>query len=213
MRPSASLYIFLYLAACADVPSPRQPAGADRATAQSFVDQVQWLQKLARTPDDSEALLEATNGIPVTDVLAQHAPLLGNALPDCLVTTPVSATFTDCELGEHFFDGSLSFTRERLSARLVHVFVPGLHEHGATTVEATLTQGASISGSFEVSVVWTSGDEDSTYDAIVRVDELVFDSTGCAIGGAMSVLGSNTVQDSTQTFWFGPNCGDLLVAP
>ncbi len=219
-----TFFVFSYLAtACTEVPNSRLPTSADRNTADILVDQIRSLQSLAAHPDDTAELLEATNGLPATSILASHNFQTQLDLPDCLVTTAESATFTDCQLGNHNLDGSLSFPPGRLSANLVHIIAEP-HENGVSTVQATLEGRTphrlriphglrTLNGTLEVSVIWSSKQGDESYDTLARIEELTLDSSGCPTGGVISVISTSSAADATQTFWFGPSCGDLLVAP
>lgn len=223
VRILTALAAALALSACAatDDSTGQQPNAKERAAATSLVGQLRALDTMSVRPSEAPQVLAASRFAPLVSLLAADGTSI--ALPrrdhagdlrPCLTQTSDTVVYTDCEIGEHVVEGSMSGLGERVKADLVDVFVINPENHGAVTIKATLNaSGDEINGTLEVDVMWTAGNTDSTADASVRFTDVVLDSQGCAISGSISVKGHVGDQsDSSRTLQFGPNCGDLRVA-
>jgi hypothetical protein len=220
---TCALAIALAAVACGDV-RPGLPATvAERLAARDLGHQLGSLVELARSGDQATAdlLLAATDvGGVLTLTVPGELPLLTPSrrgvgdLRDCVRATPTSATFTECAIGEHIVDGGLTFLGGRLGGELVDVFVLGPSSHGAATVDAKLSASDTVSGTVNVDVMWTAANEEHVLHASIRVHDVVLDAARCPVGGAVTI--TTTFDDpstrAVTTLWFGPTCGDLLIA-
>lgn len=210
----------LALPACADVRVGRAPAELERVAAAEQVQQLASLVELGRTPRHGSVLLSAVDFAPALTLIGPDGlPVTlpsrrGDDLHACVVTTATATTFAECELHEHVVDGSVSHRADAITVELVDVFVVDEDSHGAATIDGWLERnGAALSGTVDLDAVWTAGETDHVLDATLRLDALVIDRSGCAIGGTLTITGAIDSAESSRTLWFGPACGDLSIAP
>ena len=220
-RIVTALVAALAFSACAtDEPTGQQPTSKERVAAAGLVSQLRALDALTAQPAEAPNVLVASKFAPVVSMLAADGTSI--ALPrrdsvgdlrPCMTQTSDTVVYTDCEIGEHVVEGSMSGLGPRVKADLVDVFVIDPENHGASTIKATLdASGDEITGTVEIDVMWTAGNTDNTADATVHFTGVVLDSSGCAVSGSLNVTGHVGNQtDSARTLQLGPTCGDLRV--
>jgi len=229
VRTITVLATALALTACAeDDRTGHEPTAKERAVATSLISQARAIDTLTSEPADAPRLLTASAFSSVVSMLAPDG--MSIALPGrdhvrdlrpCITQTSETVVYTDCEIGEHIVEGSLSGLAQRLKVELVDVFVIGPENHGAATIKASINadttnnsdEQTQLDGTLELDVMWTASGTDNTMDASVRFADVALDSSGCAVAGSISITGHvGDAPSTSRTLNFGPSCGDVRVA-
>ena len=216
-------------AGCADERIGRDATTSERAAAAGMVSQLGALQLLAHSPAHVPTLLRASSAASVIALFAPAGtPVLlpsrqvTESLGSCLTDSASTATYRDCDLGEHMVDGSAVRTRDGAQAALTNVLIVGPSLHGAVRVDARLAtrhpSDDAISGGVEVDAHWTVGDDEQVLDAELTLSGLRVSPAGCGVGGSVTLSGtlhqgSELIGRTSSTLNFGPSCGDLHVSP
>ncbi len=232
--------ITLWGVGCTEVRSGQSASTVESSAARALVSQ---LGTVATIPVAADELLLAVDTRSILALLpspvAPDIPTIGDysasfaGLDGCVIATDTSATFNECEIADHFIEGTWSTQAQRIHSELVDVFVAGPEQHGSVSLAASLTRRNSsksglisgpltISGSVELSVAWTTESTEHVLDATVRITDLSIDTSaagaGCATAGTIVVsgrIGDASFGDmalGTTTLWFGPGCRDIQIS-
>ena len=215
MRYVLPLIATLAFVACTSVRSGEPATPAESKAAIGIAAQLASLEKLSTQPSSARLAIEATDFQTIATLVAPDLELTlpknETILDGCLTATRRTATFTDCKAGGYALDGSLSTRGADLNAELNNVFILGDIE-GATNVEATLARSNDLTGNFELYVSWNDSARDHVLDATLRADSLAVNN-GCPVGGSLTITARyDHSPNLSRTFWYGPNCGDVVVA-
>jgi hypothetical protein len=208
--------------ACASERDAPPPSNAERSAALELVAQMSALYELSLDPTDQNRLIASVRFDAAATLLASSrtdagwtTPAPTAALPDCVTATDTTATFSGCEVGGHWVDGTISRAGTTVNAEIIDVFILDAGSQGATSVDGALALTRTfIDGAVNIDASWTQHEEDIVLHAAVIFDGVTLDDAGCPIGGSMSIAGSQSTPPrvADRTVQFGPECGDIQIS-